>query len=178
MRNDETIDEDAGADDDDDGPDAGAGAGAAPPTMPRRTTLSSWNQQQLELLQNRERQRNSSALTLAMEAECGLLSDRWLGRLEQQTEAFSFMIYRYRGELSGAARRRMLSHREVLNALGRHRRGELPDEGLAEAIRAPASEEPSTPAEGMYRDPARVNEPADTGRYSWTRREVAEDPDA
>jgi hypothetical protein len=140
--------------------------------------LSSWNQQQVELLKRRERQRFGSALTLAAEAERGLLSDRWTERLEQQSAGFSFMAYRYRNELSGTARHRVMGHREAINAYTRHRRGEVADSDLAAAIRAPASEEPATASESAYQDPARVNEPAETGRYSWTKREVVEDPDA
>lgn len=145
-----------------------AGPGAMPP-------LSSWNAEQRAQIRTAERRRWATVLTLGLEAVRGPLSAGWAARLERQSAAFSFIIYRYRGYLDGPLRRQLLGHRAVVNALTRLRRGEISREALGNEVASTILEEPFGVDEARYRDPRRANVPRNSGRWSWVPGDIAED---
>ena len=140
--------------------------------------LSRWNRDQVDRLGRAERRRWATTLTLALESVQGTLQPVWAARLERQSAAFTYMTYRYRGLLAGEHYRQVMSHRAVINAFTRHRRGEIDREGLGRALTIPEREAPFGAAEERYRDVAQVNTPATTGRWSWTAGDIREYPTA
>lgn len=139
--------------------------------------LSTWNQEQLRLLQHAERRRWASLLSMSVEALQEDLAPTDMARLERTADAFSFMVYRYRAYLPSGQRRQFMRHRRAINAFSEVRRSACrPEELVARMMRR--ADDPYGTAEARYADSSIANTPTNVGTWSWTGHDVLHNPDA